>query len=162
MAQIIDDSLNVLETISTPIYLGKRLQTGINVNQTETILTLPKWTYSAISMDVYLRSEQNPYAGLYALQTVYILINTPQESNTETNPYYGQVFITANTVASGPGALGTEADGYLPVFNPESIIYSADTTGENNILIQLTNNTRGAGVGVMTCETIVRSFIAGG
>lgn len=160
MAQIIDDSLNVLETISTPIYLGKRLQAGINVGETITILTLPKWTYSAISMDVYLRSEQYVHAGLYALQTVYILINTPQEENLQTNPYYGQVFITANTVASGPGALGNEENGYLPVFNPETIIYSADTSGAN-LLIKLTNNTKDAGVGVMTCETIVRSFIAG-
>jgi hypothetical protein len=159
MAQQIQDSLSVSDSITTPFYLGRPLQVGIQENYTETILTVPKTSYSALIMDVYLRSEQYPYAGKYALQTVHILINTPQDENIVVNPYLGQVYITSTTNASGPGAQGGPPDYNDPLFTTDSIVYSSEISG-NNLLIKLTNNIRD--IGVITCESIVRAFISGG
>lgn len=157
--QKIEDNLYVSGSISAPIYIGDNgTLGGINEGQTATILTIPKGQYAAIVLDVYLSSEQYPEQSMYALQTVHILIHTNTDPNTGTNPYYGQVFINAITNASGPDALGGEAARFEDaIFTSNTIEYTADTTGEN-ILIQLTHNAPGAGV--ITCQTVVRSFIA--
>jgi len=153
--QKIEDNLFVSGSISAPIYIGDNgALGGINQGQTATILTIPKGQYAAVVMDVYLSSEQYADQSMYALQTVYILIHTYTDP---LNPYFGQVFVNAVTNASGPDALGGAAARYeSPVFTSDTIEYTADTTGEN-ILIKLTNNSTG---GVITCQTVVRSFIA--
>jgi hypothetical protein len=153
--QKIEDNLYVSGSISSPIYVGYNgALGGINQGQTATILSIPKGTYAAVVLDVYLSSEQYAEQSMYALQTVYILIHTYTDP---LNPYFGQVFINATTNASGPDALGGEAARFEePVFTSDTIDYTADTSGEN-ILIKLTNNSTG---GVITCQTVVRSFIA--
>jgi hypothetical protein len=157
--QKIEDNLYVSGSISSPIYIGDNgALGGINEGQTATILTITKGQYAAIVLDVYLSSEQYPEQSMYALQTVHILIHTYSDSDLNVNPYYGQVFINAVTNASGPDALGgAEARFESPIFTTDTIEYTADTSGET-ILIKLTHNAIGAGV--ITCQTVVRSFIA--
>jgi hypothetical protein len=159
MAYQIQDDLYVSEKIRTPFYLGQTLQYSLGRRgDTYTILTFPKGLYSAIVLDVYIRSEEQPYAGVYAQQTVSILINTTTETNTNINPYYGQIYTSTTTTALGPGAIGTPPNYDDMIFTPNSIIYSSQLVGEN-MLIKATNDI--AYEYTLTYEYIARAFLAG-
>ena len=163
MAYQIQDDLYVSKTIAAPIYLGQpRIAYSLGRRgDTYTILTFPKGTYSSIILDVYISSEEDPYAGIYALQTVSILINTPSnETDLNINPYYGQIYTSITTTAMGPGVLEGPPNytGTVPLLTSDSVLYSADIIGED-MSIKITNNFEYDGV--LTYEFIARGFLSG-